>query len=71
MRKTQVTDLSAFKGREHILGIERKKLGIVKAVPAGGRFVVLPDPGLPVGEALPDALRVIERLGQGNLTRKG
>ena len=33
--------------------------------PAGGRFVVLPDPGLPVGEALPDALRVVERLGQG------
>ena len=31
LRKTQVTDLSAFKGREHILGIERKKLGIVKA----------------------------------------
>jgi len=29
--KTQVTDLSAFQGRESILGIERKKLGIKKA----------------------------------------
>ncbi|MCI8554034.1 MAG: hypothetical protein HFJ80_03715, partial [Clostridiales bacterium] len=29
--KTQVVDLSAFQGREHILGIERKKLGIKKA----------------------------------------
>ncbi len=31
LRKTQVTDLSAFQGRENILGIERKKLGIKKA----------------------------------------
>ena len=31
LRKTQVTDLSAFQGRESILGIERKKLGVKKA----------------------------------------
>lgn len=31
LRKTQVVDLSAFQGRESVLAIERKKLGIVKA----------------------------------------
>ena len=31
LRKTQVVDLSAFQGREHILDIERKKLGLKKA----------------------------------------
>lgn len=31
LRKTQVVNLSAFQGRENILGIERKKLGVKKA----------------------------------------
>ena len=31
LRKTQVVNLSAFQGRESVLSIERKKLGVVKA----------------------------------------
>ena len=31
LHKTKVTDLSAFDGRKEIIGIERKKLGPVKA----------------------------------------
>lgn len=38
LRKTQVVDLSAFRGQEHILGIERKKLGVKKAGKSAGEI---------------------------------